>query len=287
LRTYQTAAALRNAIKYEDMTITPDSKYIFATTGFDRIKSDSSEWNGYNTVMYWPAGSVEEVKVVEASTTDDVVSSVNLREKISLALKTPDFPDGVPYFKVESLAAIPGNQLLFGIRELGVRYDTFVYSFKIIAVSYQITEGDFSFTSDFEMVYDFDTETSSQSRQTTALSSIEYDPFNDRLYMLTSFENEETDEGLGGYLWTLPLTDLHSGSAPSLVMKASGEPLLFAHKPEGVTVLDENSVLIVHDDDRVLGRENVENTETQFSRAPNQAAYTLLSLGKAGERKCR
>ena len=32
------------------------------------------------------------------------------------------------------------------------------------------------------------------------------------------------------------------------------------------------------DDDRVLGRETVENPETQFSRARHQGAYTVVAI---------
>ena len=264
--------------KYEDMTLTPDGEFIIATTGFDRMKGDSSEWDGFNTLMVWPVGKPDEVKVVSPSASGGVTSSVSLRKKISQALITPDFPEGVPYFKVESVAAIPDSKLLFGIRELGVRYDKFVYSFKIVTASYRIEGGELFFTSDFELSYDFDTQSSSQGRQTTALSSIEYDKYHDRLYMLTSYETEESDEGLGGFLWTLPLCDLRDSKAPKLVTKKSGDPLLFAHKAEAVTVLSAGLLLVLHDDDRVLGREIVKNPETQFSRKPHQAAYSLVSV---------
>jgi len=164
------------------------------------------------------------------------------------------------------------------MRELGVRYDQFVYRFRVVTVSYQIVDGELSFTSDFELNYDFDTRSSSQGRQSTALSSIEYDKYHDRLYILTSYENEETDEGLGGFLWILSLQDMQDAKAPLLVTKASGDPLLFAHKSEAVTVLSKDLVLVLHDDDRVLGREVIENPETQFSRKPHQAAYSLVTI---------
>ena len=61
-------------------------------------------------------------------------------------------------------------------------------------------------------------------------------------------------------------------------MKNTSDPLLFAHKAEGVTVLDADRILVIHDDDRVLGRERIENTETQFNRRANQAAYTIIEF---------
>ena len=277
-RTYLTAAALVNAIKYEDMTLTPDGQYVIASTGFDRVQDGSSEWDGYNTLLAWPVGDPDAVQVVSASTNDGVTSSVGLRDQISRALATPVLADGAPYFKVEGIAAIPGDRLLFGIREVGVKYDDFGYAVKIIAVSYRIVDGTLSLGDDFELIYDFDPGEQSKISQTVGLSSIEYDTYHDRLYLLTSFETGETDEGLGGYLWTLPLDGLNDGQPATLVTKASGDPLLFAHKSEGITVLSANLLLVVHDDDRVLGRDTVEDPDTQFSRGAHQSAYALVSL---------
>lgn len=275
---YLTAPPLVNAVKYEDMTITPDGRYIIATTGFDRVKPGSAEWDSYNTLLIWPVGKPGSVKVVSPTTADGVTSSVSLRGNISRALETDQFPEGVPYFKVEGLAAIPGNELIFGIRELGASYKDFDYAVKMVSISYDITDDELVLGDDFELIYDYDPETNAKIDQTIALSGLEYDKYGDCLYMLTSFEESETDEGLGGYLWILPLEDLIDGGAPTLVLKEDGDPLLFAHKSEGVTVINESCVLVVHDDDRVLGREVVDNPETQFSRKANQGAYTVVDF---------
>ncbi len=273
---YLTAPSFLAAIKYEDFTVTPDGLYVIATTGFDRVKSGSVKWDGYNTLLLWKVGSPDTVTVASPTTTNGVTSSVSLREKISLALKSEQFPNGVPYFKVEGLAAIPGNKLLFGIRELGANYKEFEYAAKIISVSYQIRNGNvLVLADDFKLIYSYDV-SKAFNQQTVALSSLEYDKHSDRLYLLTCFEESETDEGLGGYLWTLPIADLKSGKAPTFEIKEDGTPLLFAHKSEGITVLSKNKVLVIHDDDRVLGRKIVENPETQFSRQANQAAYSIV-----------
>ena len=44
------------------------------------------------------------------------------------ALANDAHPQGPAYWKVEALAAIPGNVLLFGIREVGESYKVFEYS---------------------------------------------------------------------------------------------------------------------------------------------------------------
>lgn len=275
---YLVSAPFVSAVKYEDMTVTPDGKYVIATTGFDRVRPDSNEWDGYNTLMFWPVDDPGAVEVISPFHNEGLTSSVGLREPISRALLSEGFPDGAPYFKVESLAAIPGNRLLIGIREEGARYDNFKYTFKILAVDYHIDGGDMALTSDIELVYHYTGELHSDQVISEALSSIEYDPHRKLLYLLTSFEEGETDESLGGYLWTLSLSSLRSNLPPEPVRTKSGGPVAFAHKAEGLTVLSENLLLVIHDDDRVLGRDRVDDPRTQFSRLPHQGAYTLVSV---------
>ena len=230
-------------------------------------------------MMLWPVANPDAVTVVAATTTDGVTSSVNLRKNISQVLATTEFPLGAPYFKVESVAAIPGQQLLIGIRETGADYRDFSYTARIIAVPYTVAEHELALGDDFKLIYDFDPLTEAMITRETGLSSIEYDKYHDRLYLLTSYEIDESDEGMGGYLWVLPMQDFRAGKPPALVLREDGSPLLFSHKPEAVTVLGDNLVLVVHDDDRVLGSDVITNPETQFSRAANQAAYTVVSIG--------
>ncbi len=161
---------------------------------------------------------------------------------------------------------------------MGATFRDFDYVVKIVGVSYEIVDDTLVLADDFELMYDYDPSARPEIPETVALSSIEFDNYADRLYMLTSFEASETDEGLGGYLWTLPRVDLDAKEAPTLVLKVDKEPLLFAHKSEGIAVLSKDRVFVVHDDDRVVGRETVENPETQFSRRRHQGAYTVVEF---------
>jgi len=43
-------------------------------------------------------------------------------------------------------------------------------------------------------------------------SSLEYDPFNERLLTTTSYEQGDR---IGGYLWTLPMSQREPGGPPS------------------------------------------------------------------------
>ena len=275
---YQTSEPFISAIKYEDMTLTIDGAFVIATTGFDRVKPDSVQWDGYNTLLIWPVTTPDDVAVVSATTTDGVTSSVGLRDNLSRVLTTEEFPEGMPYFKIEGIAVIPGQKILLGIRETGSDYREFEYTAIILSVSFTLLKDELVLGSDFEQIYRFDPGSDPGIPKGTGLSSIEYDPYNDRLYLLTSYETEQTDVGLGGHLWVLPMADMKMGLPPSLVHRDVDHPLSFAHKPEGVTVLKDNRVLVVHDDDRVLGRDTVNNPKTQFSKAAHQTAYSVVTL---------
>src|SRR4028118_566246 len=39
----------KTAKKFEDFAATPDGRFVFLSTAFDRVKPGSSEWNGYNS----------------------------------------------------------------------------------------------------------------------------------------------------------------------------------------------------------------------------------------------
>ncbi|GAH10015.1 unnamed protein product, partial [marine sediment metagenome] len=147
------------------------------------------------------------------------------------------------------LAAIPGNQLLLGIREFGESYKVFNYAIIIISVSYDIVNGELLLSDDYQLIYNYcPTEKLTElGGFTVALSSIEYDRYHDRLYLLTSYEEESdgevTDEDIGAFLWLLPINNLNTKKAPELVLKRSDStPLMFAHKGEGVTVINKKRV---------------------------------------------
>ncbi len=278
-RRYLTPADVLAARKFEAITVTPDKSMILASTAFDRVKPKSSKWDAYNTLLAWPVGREDQVQIVAKSTRDGVASSISIRAQIALALRSEEFPQGAPYFKVEGLAAVPGGRLLFGIREVGKSYKDFNYTMKIVSVSYEAHEASLSLGADFKLTYEFDTSrVGALDGKEVGLSSLEYDPYGDRLYILTSFELEETDAGLGGFLWTLPLDDFDAGRPPRLVLRSDGSPLVFAHKSEGLTIIEEDHLFVVHDDDRVLGCEKTAEKKAQWCRQPHQAAFTIVHL---------
>ena len=53
---YFTTPLIKQAVKYEDLSLTADGRHVLATTGFDRIDSESHQLNAYNHLLIWPLG---------------------------------------------------------------------------------------------------------------------------------------------------------------------------------------------------------------------------------------
>ena len=269
---YFTTPLIKQAVKYEDLSLTADGRYVLATTGFDRIDNESHSLNDYNHLLIWPLGEPEKVQVVDPDPRDGVEGSLELRTKLDEAV-------GYPYYKVEGLAAVPGERgdglLLFGIREQGQAHDDFTYVSRIVGAHYEISEsGNLVFIDKMRVHYAFDPGNHPAVRYDCGLSSLEYDPYHGRLYLLNSFEVEEAgEERIGGYLWEVSLGDFHAGSSPTLVTTPSGQPLEFEHKAEGLAVLDHDRLFVVYDNDRHLGLGSVDERD---ERHACEAPYTLL-----------
>lgn len=262
---------LEDARKFEDFTLTPDNKYIFLSTAFNRIDPK------YNMLLAWDTKNKKAINIVSPFIDENgFTSSMKIHENISKILFNNT--DKENYFKIEGLAAIPDNKLLFGVREQGKSYADFDYCIKIIQVTYTVENGIIKLNNDFKLIYNYQPEKDLNLELPIALSSIEYDKYNKRLYLLTSYEHSDTDTGVGAYLWTLPMKNLYKNLPPELVLKDDNKPLLFAHKSEGVSVIDKNTVFIINDDDRILGNADITDTETQFFRKPNQSSYYIVSF---------
>src|SRR3954471_13260103 len=54
--TYSDYPLIKNGKKYEDFALTPDGNFVFLSTGFDRVKPGSTDWDSYNTILYWRKG---------------------------------------------------------------------------------------------------------------------------------------------------------------------------------------------------------------------------------------
>ena len=272
--TYLTQPAFSAARKYEDFAQTPDHRFVLLTTAFDRVKPGSHDWDGYNTILYWRTGDEQHPHVLAPDDTSR--NSMAYRQRIAQVLANTEFPNAIPYVKVEGLAATD-RQLLFGIREAGKSYekDNFAYQAKIISVSYHIEKnGDterIRLADDWKLINDFNiAKADSTLPKPLALSSLEYDPYQKKFWMLTSLE---ADGKLDAYLWTITPDELYAGKPFTLVRNAQGQPLHTpGHKAEDITPLDRNRLLLISDDDRAR------TTIGTRTRQPNQAAYTILTV---------
>ncbi|MDW5378465.1 hypothetical protein R6258_16220 [Halomonas sp. HP20-15] len=271
---YFTEPAIKRATKYEDFALTADGRHVLATTGFDRIAEDDHSLNAYNHLLVWPLGQPERVQVVDPDPRDGVEGSLELRNKLDGAI-------GTPYYKIEGLAAIPGEQgdglLMFGVREQGNTHADFDYVCRVVGAHYRIdAQGNLEFLDELRSLYRFNPGDFPQVRHVCGLSSLEYDPYNARLYLLTSFETEiDGVEHIGGYLWSMSMDDFNAGRAPQLVEDEQGEPLEFEHKAEGLAVLDETRLFVAYDNDRNLALGSI---DARDERHANEAPYTILRI---------
>lgn len=257
--------------KAEDFAVTPKGNRVFLASGFDRVASDSSK-DAFNTLLTWKVGKEKKTLVIDP--TGEPPTSVSLRLPIQKALSNEAFPDGPPYFKIEGIASLPKHRLLFGVREIGQDYSNFNYTLQILETKWK--RFDPLHLKTIQRIYEYDPQTNPQIDRPVGLSSLAWDAAHQQLLLLTSFELEETVAGLGGYLWTLSLDDLAQQNPPTLITKANGEPLIFAHKAEGITILPDNRLLVIHDDDRVVGDRQINDPEIDFYREPYQGAYTIV-----------
>lgn len=272
---YYTQPLIRQAIKYEDFALTVDGRHVLATTGFDRIHPDNHSLNDYNHLLIWPLGDPDRVQVVDPDPRDGVEGSLELRERLTAAI-------GAPYYKIEGLATIPGEKgdglLLFGVREQGQHYDDFTYVCRVVGAHYRINDqGGLVFIDELCERYRFDPGQFDAVDHVCGLSSLEYDPYNHRLYLMASFENEQEGiERIGGYLWVIGMEDFAHGKTPVLVENDEGGTLVFEHKAEGLAVLDAERLFVAYDNDRELGLGSFD--ERREHKYACEAPWTLLQM---------
>lgn len=255
------AALPRAARKFEGMTRSPDGRQVFATTAFDRHDPKSPRFDTFNVLLAWPANEPDRAQMIASETRGGTMSSLPLRRALESHL-------GVPYFKIEGLMALPGNRLIFGVREAGRSHTDFGYRIQLVEALYAVDEqGRISLKPGMRTVLDFKPDLSLKLPDGIGLSSVEYEPTRNRIYFATS---HETDQKLGAYLWQIDLANLDAGGAPRIVHDAQGNLLHFDNKAEAMAIIDARHLLIIHDDDRVTGGKH--------NRQPHQAVYSVVEI---------
>ncbi len=251
----------RAARKIEGLTRSADGQHVFASTAFDRYDPKSPRFDTYNVLLAWPANQPEKAQLLASQTRDGATSSLPVRRALEDHL-------GVPYFKIEGLMALPGNRLVFGVREAGRSFSDFSYRIQLVEVQYGVdAQGTISLKPGMRTLLDFKPDGQDKLAAGIGLSSVEFEPSRSRIYFTTS---HETGNALGAYLWQISLADLDSGGLPTIVRDGKGNPLHFDNKAEGIAVIDAHHLLIIHDDDRVTGGKH--------QRQPHQAVYSVVEI---------
>lgn len=174
----------------------------------------------------------------------------------------------MPYFKIEGLA-VTDHLIYMGIREEGKKFDDFKYKVKVVTVPYAINNGNVSIGNECKVIANLNISALQPSlQQPMGLSSIEFDHFNNRFLILTSFESGDK---LGAYLWTATRSELENNKM-NLVKDIQGNPLAFSNKSEDIAIINQRKIIIIHDDDKVG------TTTTGQVRQPNQATYSIVEF---------
>ncbi|MDX1941086.1 MAG: hypothetical protein SFU99_11075 [Saprospiraceae bacterium] len=261
-------------LKIEAFTKSPNDSIYFATTGFDRIRGSAADWDGYNSLLAWRKKDFSDVQYVAGTERNGVTSSRDLRISIQKALPTTQFPQGAPYFKIEALVALPGNRLIFGVREAGESYQKFDYTFTLLETTYTDASNGIQISPAFKKIYEYKPVVNGNM---TAISDLVYHAPSNSLIASTSRE-EGTDEKtktLASYLWILSMDRLERGEAPLLV-KNGDQPLEIPYKGEGLCFLNESTIFIVCDEDRKDS--NIQFNNKTISKKPNQAIFSIVRL---------
>ncbi len=260
--------------KIEALSRSTDGKWLVVSSGFSYYEPTKAWNNRHSMLIAWPADDPAKAQLLAPTLVDGEESSITLNDAMRKALKSEKWPDGPPYFKVEGMTLTSDNKILFGVREQGATWEDFEYTRTILAMDYTIEDGLFKVSGEISKVADLLVPPIPGVEVLPALSDLAFDAKHNILYMLGSFEGpkapcpwSDTENGLGGLLFWLPYNELKAGA----VLRHDGlEELKFNHKSEGVALLPDGKLIVVHDDDRDLGK--------NWKRALNQSLFEIIEL---------
>lgn len=261
-------------LKLEAFAKSPNDSIFFATTAFDRIRGSVADWDGYNALLSWQAKDFSDVQYVAGTDRNGVMSSRDLRASIQKVLITSPFPNGTPYFKIEALIVLPGNRLIFGVRELGESYQKFEYTFTLLETTFTTGKMGIQINPNFKKSYEFQPVVNGRKM---GISDLVYHAASNSLLALTSYEElgDEKTKQLTSSLWVLPLSKMEKKEAP-IPVNIAGKQLEFNYKAEGITLLDDRTLFIIFDEDRkdtevMIGKETIK-------KQPHQAIFSIIKF---------
>lgn len=252
------AAGIR---KIEDMAPLHGHGRTLVTTAFDRTpETGGKDGARYNVLLSVRDASLDDARVIAPGTMDGVTTSMPLRQVLAAGLADEAFPDGPPYFKIEGLAFVPPDTLMFGFREIGRRFDEPTYLMRILA-------GRVTFGADGAMVAPdtflaIDLERPRGSLDGVGLSALAWDPYRRGTWVAASLERAE-GAPLRSEVHFLPDRHRDRGRLKPLRGPRGRDPLVIPHKVEGLVVLDRHTLLAICDEDRTPSPVVIDGVETK------------------------
>ena len=280
--------------KAEDLARTPDKSYVLASPSFTHSAATGyKDWRHINRFIFWPINRPGDMKIASLHRNGRIIAPNELNEaqysellRASI-LKTlrAKYPS-TNFFKIEGITFLPGDLIGIGIREIGPDFKHPEYKSILLTTSYYFKDDDLRIGTKFRIEMDLDFKKDFGITEPIGLSSIEYDFDNNRLLMVTSFEQGRTFQDVGAYLWVVeydPQTQQYA--SPSAVRKAGENvPYHFDHKVEGVALDNRENLILVSDDDKLTGPVEPQfSQEEGFSRDPSQAHYSTIVIKKSTE----
>jgi len=258
---------LYNMRKIEDFAFTPDGEMMFLTSGFDRLKKGDNSWDAYNCLLAWDIKE-NNFQMIGGVEDGGIMSSKEYRYQFLKILRSE-------HMKIEGLMVLPGNRLVFGVREMGEHFENPTYTSTFIECTYKKNDDEILITSPFKIKYRLDT---APARKDLGLSSMYFDNEKQMIYVTSSYEaGEEGKQELGGFIWSISLADYEEGKQATLIKDKNNQAFKLRHKVEGITKMKDGNYFIMYDNDRTDIPVRL-NNGTSVSRQKNQGVYSIVTL---------
>lgn len=272
---------IRSAYGFEDIAVSPNLKYLFLLTSFERLPNmaDSAFFSN-NVIQYLPINHPDSVFYLPRKTPvrRDLIQ---FRKQIQKALSSKLYPNGPTYFKAEALTVVSDSLLLIGISRMGPDPYAAVYQAIILEAEYYMGEDNrVMMTSSVKESYQLFFDDHPELTGPLYITGMDYDYYNKALFFTTAYNRGSRAADVGGYLWRIDFSDYQLHRPAELVYSAPDVPLHFAHKPSGVAVIDEETVLVICDDERITGEPEIFDPRKEFYRQLNESAYYVLEIFK-------
>jgi hypothetical protein len=236
------------ARKFEDASASRNgSQAIYAVTSYDR---PDPAYNRIIKISLRPGGGWSSEILPELG-----AKLAELRERLN-----------TPYMKIEAFALSRDDRVAYvGVREIGPSYKE--PSYVVMIWRFPVAVGG----DPLEKVLEVDTV--KRIGRAEGISALEYDGFRKRYLMLTSYEGEGID-ALGGHLWAISEERLEGETDDGDIEVIRS----FQHKPEGIAVAKDGTVIVVFDDDsaRKEGDPERADREGKFNVYQNEAFYSVF-----------